>query len=56
MTKTLKVWWGGEIVGALTIDQHGEMGFSYASDWLADPEKPALSFSLPKREEPFNRR
>ncbi|GJL92127.1 type II toxin-antitoxin system HipA family toxin [Hyphococcus sp.] len=56
MTKTLNVWWGGEIVGALTIDQHGEMGFSYASGWLAAPEKPALSFSLPKREEPFNRR
>lgn len=56
MTKTLNVWWSGEVVGALTIDRHGEMGFSYTSDWLADPEKPALSFSLPKREEPFNRR
>ncbi|MGE0409442.1 MAG: HipA domain-containing protein, partial [Amphiplicatus sp.] len=56
MTKPLNVWWGGEIVGALTIDRHGEMGFAYANDWLADPEKPALSFSLPKREEPFGRR
>jgi len=56
MTKTLKVWWDGEIVGALTIDRHGEMGFAYADDWLADPAKRALSFSLPKREEPFSRR
>ena len=56
MSKTLNVWRDGEIVGALTIDRHGEMGFSYAKDWLADPEKPALSYSLPKREEPFSRR
>jgi len=56
MNKTINVWWDGEIVGALTIDRHGEMGFSYANGWLADPEKPALSFSLPKREEPFSRR
>jgi serine/threonine-protein kinase HipA len=56
VTKTLNVWWSGKIVGALTIDRHGEMGFSYAPDWLADPAKRALSFSLPKREEPFSRR
>lgn len=56
MTTILNVWWNGEIVGALTIDRHGEMGFAYAKNWLADREKPALSFSLPKREEPFNRR
>ena len=56
MTKTLNVWWAGEIVGALTIDPHGEMGFAYGPEWLADDDKPALSFSLPKREEPFSRR
>jgi len=56
MTKTLNVWWEGDIVGALMIDRHGEMGFAYAPDWLADPAKRALSFSLPKREEPFSRR
>ncbi|HPE29872.1 MAG TPA: type II toxin-antitoxin system HipA family toxin [Parvularculaceae bacterium] len=32
------------------------MGFTYAPDWLADPDKSALSFSLPKREEPYSRR
>ncbi|GJL96049.1 MAG: putative kinase Y4mE [Hyphococcus sp.] len=56
MTKTINVWWDGEIVGALTIDRHGEMGFAYAPEWLADDNKPALSFSLPKREDPFSRR
>lgn len=56
MTKTLNVWWADEIVGALTIDRYGEMGFTYAPEWIADAGKPALSFSLPKREEPFNRR
>lgn len=56
MTKTLNVWWADEIVGTLTIDRFGEMGFTYASDWIADVGKPALSFSLPKRKEPFNRR
>ena len=56
MTKTLNVWWAGEIVGALSIDRHGEMGFAYAPEWLADGDKPALSFSLPKREMPFSRR
>ncbi len=56
MTRALNVWWDGEIVGSLTIDRHGDMGFSYAADWLANPERPALSFSLPKREEPFSRR
>ncbi len=56
MSKTLNVWWSGEIVGALTIDRHGEMLFAYAPNWLVDAEKPALSFSLPKREESFSRR
>ncbi len=56
MTKTLNVWWAGEIVGALAIDRYGEMSFAYAADWIADAGKPALSFSLPKRPESFGRR
>jgi len=56
MTKTLNVWRAGEIVGALEIDRYGEMSFTYAADWIADADKPALSFSLPKRPEPFGRR
>lgn len=56
MTKSLNIWWADEIVGALTIDRYGEMGFTYAPEWIANAGKPALSFSLPKREDPFNRR
>ncbi|MFN3960292.1 MAG: HipA N-terminal domain-containing protein, partial [Parvularculaceae bacterium] len=55
MTKTLNVWWAGEIVGALAIDRYGEMSFAYAADWIADAGKPALSLSLPKRPESFGR-
>ncbi|HEY5409826.1 MAG TPA: type II toxin-antitoxin system HipA family toxin [Caulobacteraceae bacterium] len=56
MIKALSVWWEGALVGPLQIDQHGDLAFSYAAEWLADPHKPAVSISLPKRPEPFNRR
>ncbi len=56
MTKALAVWWGNSVVGTLAVDRHGEMHFIYAPGWLLDTSKPALSFSLPKRAEPFGRR
>jgi serine/threonine-protein kinase HipA len=56
MIKSLSVWWDGARVGALQIDEHGDLAFTYAADWLADSQKLAISISLPKREEPFNRR
>jgi len=56
MTRALSVWWDGAIVGTLRVDPHGEMSFVYAAEWLADASRPAVSFSLPKMEEPFNRR
>lgn len=56
MTGQLAVWWDGQVAGSLHLDQYGEMEFRYAADWLADPKAPALSFSLPKRLEPFGRR
>ena len=56
MTRTLSVWWEGAIVGTLQANQHGEMRFAYAPEWLADPSRPAISFSLPKRPEPFKQR
>jgi serine/threonine-protein kinase HipA len=43
-------------VGALAIDRHGDLSFAYGPEWLSDPEAPAISISLPKRLEPFNRR
>ena len=56
MTRTLSVWWDGAIAGTLRVNQHGEMSFVYAPEWLADAKRLAVSFSLPKREEPFKRR
>ncbi|MCZ8271501.1 MAG: type II toxin-antitoxin system HipA family toxin [Beijerinckiaceae bacterium] len=54
--RTLDIWWEGRIVGQLTQNQHGELGFTYASAWLDDGSAPGLSASLPKRAEPFTRR
>lgn len=56
MTRTLSVWWDGVVVGTLQLNQHGQMRFTYAADWLADASRPAISFSLPKREQPFTQR
>ena len=54
--RALDVWWDGRRAGRLTQNEHGELGFTYAPEWLADGGAPALSASLPKRPEPFNRR
>ena len=56
MTRTLDIWWDGRLVGQLTQDKHGELGFAYAPEWLSDEEAQPLSASLPKRAEPFSRR
>ena len=56
MTRVLDIWWDGRLVGQLTQDQYGELGFAYAPAWLGDEEAQPLSASLPKRAEPFTRR
>lgn len=56
MTRTLLVWWDGVVVGTLQVNQHGQMRFTYAVDWLAGASRRAISFSLPKREQPFTQR
>ena len=56
MTRTLSVWWEGAVVGTLRVNEHGEMGFAYSPTWLEDPQRTAISFSLPKRPEPFKQR
>ena len=56
MTRTLDVWWDGRIVGQLTQDSDGALGFAYGPEWLRQEGAPALSVSLPRREEPFSRR
>ncbi|MEZ5933781.1 MAG: type II toxin-antitoxin system HipA family toxin [Alphaproteobacteria bacterium] len=56
MTSSLTVWWDGRDVGRLSLDRHGEMRFAYSEAWLADETAPSVSFSLPKRHQPFSRR
>jgi serine/threonine-protein kinase HipA len=51
--RILVIWWDGRIVGRLTQNQHGELGFTYAPEWLDDVNAPPLSASLPKRAEHY---
>jgi serine/threonine-protein kinase HipA len=44
------------MVGQLTQDRHGELGFCYSGEWLNDEATRPLSASLPKRTEAFSRR
>lgn len=55
MSRALTVWWDEAEVGELALNEHGTMTFRYAQAWLADPRASAVSISLPRREEPFNR-
>ena len=54
--RVLDVWWDGRLVGQLTQDKHGELGFAYSPDWLQSGDTPSLSASLPKRAKSFSRR
>lgn len=56
MRSALSVYWDRRLVGALRLDEHGDMSFQYDPAWLADASAGALSASLPKQESPFNRR
>lgn len=56
MIKSLTVWWAAAQVGALRIDEHGDLEFQYGDAWLADPLARPISISLPKQAEAFNRR
>ena len=56
MSNRLTVWWDGRVTGCLYIGPDGDTQFAYDAAWLADATVPALSFSLPKQAEPFNRR
>jgi len=56
MVRALDVWWDGRLVGQLSQNQHGELGFAYSPGWLQNDDAPPLSASLPKRVEPFSRR
>ena len=56
MAGTLQVWWDRRLVGCLTQNRHGELGFEYEGDWVRHQDAPALSASLPKREGAYGRR
>lgn len=56
MSNRLVVWWDGRVTGCLYLGPDGDTQFAYDAVWLADVTAPALSFSLPKQAEPFNRR
>lgn len=56
MARYLDVYLNSDLVGRLEQDDHGELGFQYASTWLERPDAGALSISLPLRAEPFSRR
>ncbi|MBU6371190.1 MAG: type II toxin-antitoxin system HipA family toxin [Alphaproteobacteria bacterium] len=56
MKAALSVWWEDKIVGALRLDEHGDVSFAYDPAWLADASAAPLSASLPKRAETLNRR
>lgn len=56
MAGVLQVWWDGELVGRLTQDRGGDLGFAYDADWVRRPEARAPSASLPKREQRHGRR
>ena len=43
MTRALSVWWDGVVVGTLQVNRHGQMRFIYASGWLSDASRPAIS-------------
>lgn len=57
MSRVLNVWWDERLVGRLSQNRHGELGFIYVAEWLdAGDAAPPLSASLPRRVEPFRRR
>lgn len=56
MTRALSVWWDSRLVGALSLDRHGDTHFAYDAAWLGTPGARAISLSLPLRAEPFSRR
>jgi serine/threonine-protein kinase HipA len=56
MSNRLSVWWDGRITGCLYLRPNGDMQFAYDPAWLEDETAAALSFSLSKQAEPYNRR
>lgn len=56
MARILHVWLRDRLVGELQQDEHGQLRFRYAEEWLAAPDAMALSVSLPLRAEGFSQK
>jgi serine/threonine-protein kinase HipA len=56
MSRQLDVYLNDLKAGVLTQDDAGDLGFSYAADYLADGAVRAISFSMPLRETPYGDR
>ena len=54
--RSLNVWWDGRLVGELTQNRSGDLGFAYSPGWLEQDGCPPVSASLPKRAKAFSRR
>lgn len=55
MSRALTVWWDETEVGVLSLNENGNMTFSYAPAWLDAPRAPGVSISLPNQAETFSR-
>jgi len=49
-----KILFKEEEAGILTQHDDGSFTFSYHDAWLADKNKPSISLTLPKNEQPFH--
>lgn len=49
-----KVIFKDEQAGILTQHDNGSFTFCYLDAWLADKDKPAISLTFPKSEQPFH--
>lgn len=51
---SLNVWSGQTLAGFLWRTRHGQIGFSYADDWLESPDGFPLSCTIPLRPEEYS--
>ena len=54
MTRVLDVYLHEKKAGRLSQSDDGVLSFAYATDYLAASNNPAISVSMPLREEPYS--
>ena len=55
MSETLHVWYENYLAGTLKQVERGDVVFQYSAQWLAYPDRFAVSLSLPLQESAFSR-